>query len=464
MNLKLREIVEIVSGRISGGKEVEGLEISGVSTDSRTISPGELFVALKGERYDGHDFVRHAASRGALAAVVSRHVARPDGFPLILVDDTLRALGDLAAGWRRRFNPLVVAVTGSNGKTTVKEMIGSILSLSHTVLKSEGNLNNLIGVPLTLFQLTGEHLYVVLELGTSRFGEIGRLSEISAPHVGVITNIGPSHLEFFGDLEGVAREKGDLLPFVRTAALNEEDPFTPRLRERVKGDVFTFGLGEGADVRAKGVEFGDGEMHFDILIRGERVGRVKLSALGRHNVLNALASACATWSVGITPEEIVEGLNGFTPPHMRSELIELEEGITLINDVYNSNPRSLEAAVEILINVGSGRRRVVVLGDMLELGRWEDKLHREAAHTVLKADPDLVITVGERSRLTAERLLEFGKPVLHFGSCEEVSDRICDLIEPGDVVLLKASRGMRFERVLEKIRGRRCSTTSSSKS
>ncbi len=464
MRLKLREIAGIVSGRISGGREAEGLEISGVSTDSRTISPGELFVALKGERFDGHDFVRHAASKGAAAALVSQYVDRPDGFPIISVDDTLRALGELAAGWRRRFDPTVVAVTGSNGKTTVKEMISSILSLSHPILKSEGNLNNLIGVPMTLFQLTKEHVYLVLELGTSRFGEIRRLSEISAPQVGVITNIGPSHLEFFGDLNGVAREKGDLLQFVRTAVLNADDPFTPKLRGRVRGDMFTFGLSEKADVRAEEVEFTGEGMRFSISIRGERIGKVKLSALGTHNVLNALASACAAWSVGIKPQEIIEGLSGFTPPHMRSELIELEGGITLINDAYNSNPRSLEAAVEILIKIGDGRRKVIVLGDMLELGEQEDELHRQAGEMILKADPDIVITVGERSKLIAELSLKFGKPTLHFNTSEEASSRICDLIEPGDVVLLKASRAMRFEKILETIRERRCSITSSSKS
>jgi len=464
VNLKLREIAGIVSGRISGGREAEELEISGVSTDSRTISPGELFVALMGERFDGHDFVRDAASKGAVAAIVSRDVICPDGFPIISVDDTLRALGDLAAGWRRGFNPTVVAVTGSNGKTTVKEMLSSILSLSHSILKSEGNLNNLIGVPLTLLRLTGEHLYVVLELGTSRFGEISRLSEISSPQVGVITNIGPSHLQFFGDLDGVAREKGELLRFVQTAVLNVDDPFTPRLRDRARGDVFTFGLSERADVRAEEVEFTGEGMRFSISIRGERIGQVRLSALGTHNVLNALASACAAWSIGIKPREIIDGLNRFTPPHMRSELIELEGGITLINDAYNSNPRSLEAAIEILIKIGDGRRKVIVLGDMLELGEREDELHRQAGGMILKADPDIVITVGERSKLIAELPLKFGKPTLHFNTSEEASSRVCDLIEPGDVVLLKASRAMRFEKILEAIRERRCSTTSSSKS
>lgn len=463
MRLKLDEAAKIVSGKLIGWDEIGMMEVVGVSTDSRTISPGELFVSLKGERFDGHDFVRQAASKGAVAAVVSREIDRAEDFPIILVADTLRALGDLAADWRGRFDPVVVGITGSNGKTTVKEMIGSILSVSHPILKSEGNLNNLIGLPLTLFRLTGGERYVVLEFGTSRFGEIRRLSEIASPQVGVITNIGPSHLEFFGDLEGVAREKGDLLEFVKVAVLNADDPFTPKLRERVKGDVFTFGFGSAADVSAERMDFEGKGMRFNISIRGRRIGEVRLSAPGRHNVLNALASACTAWALGIAPKEMIEGLTRFTPVHMRSELIELGE-ITILNDAYNSNPKSLEAAIEVLERIGNGRRKVAVLGDMLELGELEDELHRRAGEAVSRSDLDLVITVGERSKVIAELARMAGKSALQFQSIEEAADRICDLIEPGDAILLKASRAMGFERLLEAIRGGICSTTSSTKS
>ncbi|RKY05069.1 UDP-N-acetylmuramoyl-tripeptide--D-alanyl-D-alanine ligase [Candidatus Poribacteria bacterium] len=456
--MTLGEVARIVSGELICTPGDESREVGGLSTDSRTIRSGELFVALKGERFDGHDFVADAALKGAIGAIVSREVERPDRFPIVRVADTLKALGDLAAYKRRLHEATVIAVTGSAGKTTVKEMIASILSVSHRVLKNEGNLNNLIGLPLTLWRLSEEHEFAVLELGTSRFGEIKRLAEISSPRIGVITNIGPAHLEFFGDLDGVAREKGDLLEFVETAILNVDDPYFERLRDRCRGRVL--GFGSRGDVRAEGVEARDGRPEFGLICFGERLGRVRLRLVGLHNVQNALAAACAALAAGARPEEVIEGLEKFEGVPMRLQLVELD-GIKLLNDAYNSNPRSLRAAIEALMSLDGGRR-VAILGDMLELGDEEERMHIEAGGILADPRIDLLVTVGKLGRLLGIRRLERGMEVVHFGSTEEAAEGISGLLKPGDVVLVKASRGMRFERIIEGLRG--CFTTSSTRS
>jgi UDP-N-acetylmuramoyl-tripeptide--D-alanyl-D-alanine ligase len=434
-------------------------DIKGVSIDSRTIRAGELFVALRGDRYDGHDFVADAIRKGAWGALVERAAlqakyANLSGLKnVISVEDTLFSLQEMALIHRKKFLIPVVAVTGSNGKTTTKEMLASILLQKGDVLKNEGNLNNHIGVPLTLLKMGPRHRFGIIEMGMSGLGEIEMLTRLAMPSVGVITNIGPSHLQFLGDTDTVAQAKGELLQIMRsdgTAVLNADDRYFTTLRNRYSGRVLSFGMESPADVRATDLRQERDATDFT-LHGGGRSVPVRLMTVGRHNVYNALAAAAAALALSLTPETVKAGLETFHPVAMRSEVRDIG-GRTVLADYYNANPASVNAALETLASLRPGTRTVAVLGDMLELGPTAAEAHRTVGAAAARLGIGLLIAVGPLAKHIAEGARGAGMAQDRVFEAEDTlrgSALLKERSRAGDTVLVKGSRGMKMERVLE---------------
>ena len=453
-----------------------------VSTDTRAISAGALFVALKGERFDAHAFLGEARAKGAGAAVVRAGTRAVSGLPLFEVDDTLRALGALAAFHRRRFSIPVAAVAGSAGKTTTKEMLASILRTRGAALATEGNLNNEVGVPRTLLRLSQEHRAAVVELGMSAPGELARLTAIARPDAGVVTLVAAEHLEFLKDLDGVAEAEGELyrglLPGA-TAVVNADDPRCIAQAERVVPGVkrIFFGKSALADVRlvgvtALGVEgqkiFLEGE-EWDARagggVRGSdlqlRRCEVTLGFVGEHNAMNAAAAAAVARSLSYSFEEISKGLAAARPYSHRSRIVLSPLGVTILDDCYNASPASMEAALATLTSLvaagggqGTKRRAVAVLGDMLELGDAEEEEHRKLGRKAAAARVAVAAFFGPRSSLSSLAFKEISGSSLssssaHFAEVEPLVAWLLPRLAPGDVVLVKGSRGMKLERVVD---------------
>ncbi|WP_027715927.1 UDP-N-acetylmuramoyl-tripeptide--D-alanyl-D-alanine ligase [Desulfuromonas sp. TF] len=448
MKLTLQQLAQILGADItpSGARAT----VSGISTDSRTVGRGELFVPLRGDRFDGHDFLCQAARQGA-AACLSEEVLSGFPVPVIRVENTLAALGNLAASLRRGFSGPVIAVTGSSGKTTTKEMLSAILSLSDVGLKTAGNFNNLIGLPLTLFRLEPRHRWAILEMGMSARREIARLAEIADPTVGVITNVGPAHLETLLNLDGVARAKGELFAALKpggTAVINADDELVAQLPVANGVRRLLFGTSPEAQVRAEEIEVTGEAVCFRLLVpEGERF--VTLKVPGRHNVSNALAAAAAAASVGVGIDLIVRGLENFTPVSGRMEVVRGEDGVLFIEDGYNANPLSVRVALEALDEMGGSGRRVAVLGDMLELGSGSDGFHREAGWVAARRCDYLLLMGGMAEHTSAgarERGMQSDR-VRVVGSHDEAAEYLRRILRPGDRVLIKGSRGMKMEKI-----------------
>ncbi len=435
------------------------MEIKGVSIDSRTIKQGELFVAIKGDRFDGHDFVPEAIKRGAWGAIVERSVlesryASLGGLKnIIAVEDTLLSLQEMSAAHRKKFSIPFVGITGSNGKTTTKEMLASILRQKGPVLKNEGNLNNHIGVPLTLMGLNASHKSAVVEMGMSGPGEIKMLSRLVMPTVGVITNIGPAHLEFLGSVDMVLQAKGELLENMEPnsiAVLNADDRYFETLRNKFSGSMLTFGINKASDVTAIDIRQGKNFTDFNIRSDGAVV-RVRLQAVGRHNVYNALAAAAAALAVGMPIESVKYGLEDFAPISMRSVVKQIK-GRLVLEDCYNANPRSMEAALETLVSIRQGRKIIAVLGDMLELGKASADAHREIGRTAARLGVDLLITVGTLSKFIGDGARYAGMSgdrAIEAGSNAEAAALLREHSQNGDAILIKGSRAMKMEEILE---------------
>jgi murE/murF fusion protein len=440
-------------------EKLQQMEIRGVSIDSRTVREGELFIAIRGERYDGHDFVPDAIRKGAWGAIVDRNVLEAKHSDIsglrnvISMEDTLISLQEMSLMHRKKFLVPVIAVTGSNGKTTTKEMLGSILLQRGPVLKNEGNLNNHIGVPLTLLKLEAQHKAAIIEMGMSGLGEIGTLARLAMPDVGVITNIGPAHLQFLGSTDTVARAKGELVEAMRpdgTAVLNADDRYFTVLRNRYPGRVLSFGIDREADVRAGDIMQARDRTDLTLHACGRSV-QVRLRTVGRHNVYNALGAAAAALAAGMPLEAVKFGLEEFRPVAMRSELKEMN-GRTVLADYYNANPASVKAALETLASVAGGKRTVAVLGDMLELGNAGPEEHREIGRTAARLRIDLLICVGPLSRSIAEGAATAGMArgsVFEAETTSQGAALLRELSRPEDIVLVKGSRGMKMEKVLE---------------
>ena len=453
------ELAAITGGRIVG--EPDG-EVIGISTDSRSVAAGELFVPLCGDRFDGHDFIETVAGQGIETTLADEswlggHDIKTQ-ICCIAVPDTLRALGDLAASFRQRYDIPLVGVTGSNGKTTCKEMLAAILEQLGPGLKTAGNLNNLIGLPLMLLQLRSEHGWAVLEMGMSEPGEIDRLAEIAAPQVGVVLNAFPAHLESMGCVENVASAKGELLQRLQSggcAIINNDDPLIAALPSPPGVRRITFGLAD-ADVRASRIEScGTRGQRFRLHI-GETAHTVALAAFGRHSIYNALAAAAAAQALGVPPELIVNGLGMFRPYDKRFQLEEIG-GLVLIDDSYNANPASLGAALATLADLKAEHSAFVALGDMLELGSNQDELHLiagvQAAHVA-----DRLYLYGPLSARIAEGAISAGMPtesVVQGLSHDQIVADVIRRASEGDFVLVKGSRGMKMENVAEGIRAGR---------
>ena len=437
-------------------------DVAGVSIDTRTLAAGSLFVALRGERFDAHAFLPAAARAGARAAVVAAEVAAPTGPPRLLVADTLLALGAIAAFHRRRFELPVVGVTGSNGKTTTREMIAAILAERGPVLRSEGNLNNEVGVPLTLLRLAGEHQAAVIEMGMNHPGEIARLTAMSRPQVGVVTNAAAAHLEGLGSVDGVADAKAELyagLPEGGIAVANADDP-RMLARARASGRrLLTFAVGRQrrGDVAVLDLLAQDATGMRFLLGVGNRELEVTLPLVGAHNAQNAAAAACAAIALGCSDREIVRGLAGVRPVGRRLRLERLPSGLLLVDDCYNANPLSMGAALRTLGELAraGGGRPLAALGDMLELGSGEAELHRGVGAEAAGLPVARLFGFGPRSRETLAGALAAGLSpdrTFHTEDVAALADAVRTAAAPGDVLLVKGSRGMKLERLVEALR------------
>jgi UDP-N-acetylmuramoyl-tripeptide--D-alanyl-D-alanine ligase len=420
----------------------------GVSTDTRTLRDGELFFALSGPNFTGEDFVREARDKGAAGAVV-RSVVDED-IPQIAVADTRRALGALGSHWRQQQSAVVVGITGSNGKTTLKEMTAACLAAKGSTLATAGNFNNDIGMPLMLLRMSASHRYAVLELGANHIGEIAYLTSLARPDVVVITNAAAAHLEGFGSLEGVAKGKGEILqgmPRPEFAILNADDEFFAYW-SGLAGDakVVSFGLSEHADVRGEDIVIAAGSTRFTLHVKGQAVP-VTLPLAGRHNVRNACAAAAVASALGISLGETAAALESVMPVGGRLQPMAGQSGATLFDDSYNANPRSVIAAGEFLASLPGAHW--MVLGDMKELGADEIRLHAEVGRGLKKAGVDRLFATGDLCRHTSDA---FGAGASWFDSVDALAADVLGQLAEDVNVLVKGSRSMRMERVVEALR------------
>ncbi len=459
MKLQLSKIAEFTSAVGDFPREEV---VRGYSIDSRTIGSGELFFAVKGERLDGHDYVHAALEKGAAAAVVQKAELHRyvDKTRLLAVHDTLVALQTLATAVRKLWGKPLVGVTGSAGKTTTKESIAHVLGARFRVLKSEGNFNNHFGLPLMLLKLEPEHDVAVIEMGMSHAGEIRALAKIAQPEIGVVTNVAPVHLEFFDSLAGIARAKYELiesLPANGTAVLNADDEYVSQFGRDFKGQVVTYGTrataGLHIDVRAENVQTRGAEgSEFDVVLAGGRE-HARLPLVGEHNILNALAAVAVGLARGLKPAEAVGALATLTPPDKRGQVLQLGN-ITVINDCYNSNPKALQAMVDALAAMKAGRR-IVVAGEMLELGPAGAEMHRAAGRHIAEKKIDVLLGVRGLAQGMVEGAQKAGAHAEFVATPEEAGEWLARETRAGDVVLLKASRGVTLEKALETWKARR---------
>jgi len=452
----VKEIASATGGKVIGSME---RRVSGVSTDSRTTKPGQLFIPLKGERFDGHDYLAAVFAGGISVAVADEKRAsdflHQTDVTLISVPDTLRALGDLARTYRSRFSIPTVGITGSNGKTTTKEMLAAILAVNGAGLKTTGNLNNLIGLPQMVFQLNKEHNWAVLEMGMSEFGEIDRLAEIVAPQIGIITNAFPAHLETLESVAGVAKAKGELfrrlLPGA-TAIYNADDALISGCPTPAGVVRRGFGL-HGAEITALDLaSCGNQGQRFTLRI-GTKTADLQLHAFGLHNIYNALAAAAAADSLGISIESIASGLSAFTPFDKRFKLDDLGP-VVLIDDSYNSNPASSGAALLTLRELKGASRAIAVLGDMLELGDESIAAHRDVGHLAANC-VDRLYLYGAMGQVVADAALEAGFPENELFMAVSHEQILADIVKDhmdGDYILVKGSRGMRMDKIATSLR------------
>ncbi len=449
MKLTLAKIAEFVS---AAGEFPREEVAQAYSIDSRTIGPGQLFFAVKGERLDGHDFVGAALEQGAAAAVVRKDQLDhyPDRSRLLAVDDTLVALQTLATAVRKVWGKLLVGVTGSAGKTTTKEAIAHVLGARFRVLKSEGNFNNHFGLPLMLLKLEPEHDVAVIEMGMSHAGEIRALAKIAQPEIGVVTNVGPVHLEFFDSVAGIARAKYELiesLPAGGTAVLNADDEYVSQFGRDFKGKVITYGTRATADIRAENVQTRGAEgSEFDVVMAGARE-HARLPLVGEHNILNALAAVAVGLARGLKPSEAVGALAILAPPDKRGQVVQLGN-IAVINDCYNSNPKALHAMVDALAAMKAARQ-IVVAGEMLELGPAAAEMHRAAGRHIAEKKIDVLLGVRGLAQDMVDSARQAGMTAEFAATPEAAGEWLARETRDGDVVLLKASRGVKLEKALE---------------
>ncbi|MCL2616846.1 MAG: UDP-N-acetylmuramoyl-tripeptide--D-alanyl-D-alanine ligase [Defluviitaleaceae bacterium] len=455
MKLSIDKVAEAVQGVVVGGNDAP-IVVSGVSIDSREDQTGKLFVALRGERVDGHSFVQAAFAAGAAAALVENDVSPEDlsvpAGAVIRVRSTHLALKDLAAYYIRILSVKVVGITGSAGKTTTKDIVASVLSQKYSTLKTEGNFNNEIGLPLTVFRLQPHHEYAVMEMGMNHAGEIDRLSAIAPPDIAIITNIGMAHVENLGSREGIFAAKSEIFNHMKpggTAVLNGDDDKLITLQGKLPRICY-FGTGQHNNVRASTVAV-DGLVSVSCMVKIGDTPSFSLSANlpGKHIAMNALAAAAVGHLAGLTPQQIQAGVAEFTPTKMRLDISE-HNGLTIINDTYNASPDSMKASLDIL--AGAKGRKVCILGDMLELGSYSQQLHIDVATYACAKELDVVVLVGEQFA-HGHKAVKANCDARYFVDQKSCLKYIGEIVKPGDVVLVKASRGMGFEQTVKFLRG-----------
>lgn len=441
----LQTLANVLQGEMSG----KNVTYNMVSTDTRTLQPGDLFVALTGPNFDGHDFIATAKEKNAAAALVSKQI--PSEIPILHVEDTRKALGKMAKFHRNQFDLPIVAITGSCGKTTTKTMVSSILSQKASTLSALKSLNNDIGVPLTLLRLTPEHKYAVIEMGANHPGEIHYLTHIARPFVAMVNNVAPAHLEGFGSVKGVASAKSEIFEGLVDggyAVINADDEYASFMHDRARGNnIITYGIQNPADIYARNVLLDESGYPNFTLIRGNEKIEVTLTVLGEHNVMNALAAAAVSTALGLDLQTIKSGLENMEPVDMRLIRREGKNGSVIFDDTYNANPLSFDAALRVLArNKGD---KILVIGDMGELGSNADKYHQEIGLKAKNLGINKLYAVGNFTRLAVEA---FGTRARHFTSHEFLITALLDSLAPGVAVLVKGSRKAQMETVVKAIK------------
>jgi len=447
--LYVNEVIKATKGKLVKGGQ--NFPIKGISIDSRSIEKDDLFVAIKGERFDGHDFIGNAVKNGASGAIVSRSISVTQPLSsafVIKVNDTLKALQNLAKYYRQKFDIPIIGITGSNGKTTVKDMAENILSQKLRITGTIGNHNSQVGLPLTVFRLSKDSEAGIFETGISSYKEMEKLGEIVCPDIAVITNINIAHMQYFRTIENLVNAKAKLLEFVPkegTAILNADDEYFSFLKAAAKCRVISFGIKNKADVTADDVNLLSTSTEF--LLNGAY--KINMPTLGIHNVYNALAAASVSLQFSEDMNLVREGLRDFKSPEMRMQIIKTKD-ITVINDAYNANPASTGAALEVLRSVKG--RKVFIFADMSELGTCEESEHKKIGKLVSESQIDIFITVGEFAGLSAVAAKESGlneNKIFSFKNTEEVREKLLSILQSNDTLLLKGSRAMRLENILE---------------
>jgi UDP-N-acetylmuramoyl-tripeptide--D-alanyl-D-alanine ligase len=464
LTLPVSQLVEITGGSLL--TEPSDTMVNGISIDSRAIEPGNAFFAFRGATVDAHDLLAEAISLGARALVVTRGAgelgqvldyARQRDVAVVLVADALEAIQELASYHRSRLFCPVIGVTGSTGKTTTKDFITSVLAIAARVVSTEGNQNNELGVPLTVLRAGADTDVLVVEMAMRGEGQISTLTRVARPTVGLITNVGTSHIEVLGSQEAIARAKAELaraIPSNGMMFLNGDDAYAEFIANGLEAPVTRYGLGDDNDVRAEGIELDDESRPVFELVTPEFRRHVAVNVPGRHNVYNALAAAAVAAHLGMSAEEIERGLRDARPGDMRMQSFISASGVHVINDAYNANPTSMRAAIETLSAMTSGARRIAVLGDMAELGSLTELAHFRIGEEIARLDIDILVTVGERARRIADGARAEGMDETCIRPCatsDEASEVLDDLLQAADVVLVKASRVMGLERVVEGI-------------
>ncbi len=444
----LKKIAEVCGGTLIGDRTNADREALGIVIDSRKVQPGDLFAAFRGEQTDGNAYIGKAFESGAVACITDRQPETEYPGLIILVEDVQKALETFAFEYMRSIDIRKVGITGSVGKTTAKEMIASVLSQRFNVLKTDGNFNNQLGVPVTVSRIRREHQIAVIEMGVSKINDMDLLGDIVRPDVGVFTSIGNAHLEYLKDIDGVFAEKTKMLAYMPEGSLvvvNGDDPKLATID--FNGQLIRCGTGEGNDYRAENIDFSsEGTTLFDIVLSDRRINGVLVNSFGMHYVYDAMLAAAVGRYFGLTDDEIRNGITAYSNVGRRGDIIPLN-GFVLIDDSYNANPESMKSAIDSMMLIPG--RHICVLGDMLELGEDEDRLHADIGSYATAKDVDLVFTCGPLSANISMSFIRDGK---HYDDIDELIADLKNVITQGDVVLIKASRGMRFERITEALK------------
>lgn len=444
--ITLHDIAKATGGTLLCGDGAQ--TVCAVCTDTRSITPGSLFVPLAGENFDAHTFIPDALSGGCVASLTAKRDVQANG-ALVYVPDTRRALADLAAFYRKQFNIPVVAITGSVGKTTAKELTATVLSTKLNILKTAGNFNNEIGLPLTLFRLEETHEAAITEMGMSGFGEIDLLASIAKPDIAVMTNIGMSHIEMLGSQENIYKAKSELFAHVNpegTVILNGDDPILAAHKSEIQQKTITVGLSDSCDMRATDINAKSDSVSFIVTYKGESAP-ISLAFPGEHNVINAMLACAVGLCLGISLHDAATGLAAYIPSDRRMQLIDAD-GITIINDCYNAAPASMIAGIKVLCSHKG--RKIAVLGDIKELGTYAEKAHKEVGTFAADAKIDALFTLGNFAKWIAEGAKEAGMNldrIFTFGDIDSLNESLDAFLQKGDTVLVKASRAMALERV-----------------